>query len=35
MAMPMPSKLASSRRVLMPDTRMIVNSEFAASLDSA
>ncbi len=29
------STLFSSAPVLMPDTRMIVNSEFAASLDRA
>jgi hypothetical protein len=33
--MPMISRLFSSRWVLIPDTRMIVNSELAASFDSA
>ncbi len=35
MISPMPIKLYTSRRVLMPETRMIVNSELAASFDSA
>ena len=34
-SIPMPSRFISSRRVLMPDTRMIVNSELAASFESA